>query len=434
MTITRRYILFTSLGILLTLAAWLIGLHGFVFVFWLILSIGLLILDIVLTPSATCLTAQRTQEQKIYFKTQNTIIFDVRNQGKTPLTVEARDESLRHFKVVAAPEAHTISPKHTQTFTYEVLPGKRGSFQANKIYLRYKGLLGFCIKHTAIHCPTNYKVYPNIKDLSKYRLLMQKSRLLPRGEKHIRQYGTGTDFESLRQYVEGDDYRKINWPATARENKLMLNQYQIERDQPVYILLDIARPMSYSVNGYKKLDYAINAAIVLCDIVNQQGDKAGLMVFDTQVQTHISPGQGPLHRSNLLEALYHVEDNRQTANYRNAFQTLSQKQKRRSLVFIFTDFEILEEAEELIANITILKRRHLPIVVFMANESLAAMANEPDTPTPYSKLLKETAQEFYTERRTIIRKLNAMGIPSVESTAEEFAVSAVNRYLQATRA
>jgi len=152
------------------------------------------------------------------------------------------------------------------------------------------------------------------------------------------------------------------------------------------------------------------------------------------VQAHISPGQGALHRNHFMETLYHVADNRQTADYEGAFRTLCEKQKRRSLVFIFTDFEILEEAEELITNIAILKRRHMPVVVFMENESLTAMANAPDNTKLYDKVLKQTAAEFHEERKKILRKLNIMGIPSVESKAEQFAVSAVNRYLMARRA
>jgi uncharacterized protein (DUF58 family) len=134
-----------------------------------------------------------------------------------------------------------------------------------------------------------------------------------------------------------------------------------------------------------------------------------------------------------METLCNVADNRQTADYEGAFRTLCDKQKRRGLVFIFTDFEILEEAEDLIAHIAILKRRHMPIVVFMKNEGLAAMAEALDTNKPYDKILKQTAQDFQHERQQIVRKLNMMGIPSVESAAENFTTSAVNRYLQARK-
>jgi len=433
MGITRNYVYLTALGVILTIAAWPFGLHGPIFLFWNLLILGLLGLDALITPNPKCLQVRRTNELKLYFKTENTVAFYVKNTCTQRLNVEGKDENLRHFTVVNKDLNHVIDNGKEQIFSYTLVPAKRGSFTSDKVYLRYTGVIGLCKKYVSIPCPITYKVYPNVKDLSKYRLMMQKNRLLPRGDKNLRQYGTGSDFESLRSYVEGDDYRKINWTATARENKLMVNQYQIERDQPVYTLLDIGRPMSYMVNGFKKLDYSINAALILSDIVNQQGDKAGLLVFDSKVQAHIPPGQGPLHRNLLMETLYNVEDNRQTADYEGTFQALCERQKRRSLVFIFTDFEIMEEAEDLIAHIAILKRRHMPIVVFMANEALAALANAPDSKKPYDKMLKQTAQEFYNERRQIIRKLNVMGIPSIESAAEQFAVSAVNRYLQARK-
>ncbi|MCL2286033.1 MAG: DUF58 domain-containing protein [Firmicutes bacterium] len=433
MGITKNYVYLTAFGIVFTLTAWPFGFHGFIFLFWNLLIMGLLVLDVFITPSPKHLIVRRADELKLYFKTENTVTFYVKNTYRQGLKIEGKDERLRHFNVVGQDMSHFIEPGKEQVFSYKVIPAKRGSFGSNKVYLRYAGLMGLCKKYVTVPCPATYKVYPNVKDLSKYRLMMQKSRLLPTGDKSLRQYGAGLDFESLRTYVEGDDYRKINWAATARENKLMVNQYQIERDQPVYILLDIGRPMSYTVNGFKKLDYSINAALILSDIVNQQGDKAGLMVFDSKVQAHISPGQGALHRNTLMETLYNVADNRQTADYEGAFRTLCEQQKRRSLVFIFTDFEILEEAEDLIAHIAILKRRHIPIVVFMENESLTAMADAPDSAKIYDKMLKLTAQEFHNERRQIIRKLNMMGIPSVESTAEQFTVSAVNRYLQARR-
>ena len=434
MSVTRNYVYLTAFGVILTIAVWPFGMHNIMFLFWNLLLLGLLALDAFLTPSAKVLTAQHSDEQKLYFKTENDITFFVRNTHKKhALKVQGKAESLRHFTIVDCDLPHTIAPGKNQEFTYTVIPAKRGSFGTKNVYLRFRGILGLCVKHSTIPCPATLKVYPNVRDLSKYHLMMQKNRLLPKGDKALRQYGAGSDFESLRTYVEGDDYRKINWAATARENKLMVNQYQLERDQPVYILLDIGRPMSYSVNGFKKLDYAINAALVLSDIVNKQGDKAGLLVFDSKVQSHISPGQGALHRNLMMETLYHVSDNRQTADYEGAFQTLCEKQKRRSLVFIFTDFEILEEAEELLTHIAILKRRHMPVVVFMENESLLAMTNAPDSKRAYDRMLKQTAIEFYEERKKILRRLNIMGIPSVESKAEHFTLSAVNRYLQARR-
>ncbi|MCL2189260.1 MAG: DUF58 domain-containing protein [Defluviitaleaceae bacterium] len=441
MSVTRRVPYFALIGALATIAAYPFGWYLYAFLFANILLVGFLLLDIMITPDGKIFDvtwatdAVNDDGVHLYVKAENALSFTVRNRSRFRLWVQAlggMGDAGRFFTTTKQDMTRFLNPNENGEFSYTVIPAKRGLFTFERVFLRYRGVLGFCVKHTSRPCVMPFKVYPNVRDLSKYRLMMQKSRLLPQGDKVIRQFGNGAEFESLRAYVEGDDYRKINWSATAREGKFIVNQYQIERNQPVYVLLDGARPMSYSVNGYKKLDYAINAALILCDIVNQQGDQAGLLAFDAKVTAHIKPGKGAGHRNTLMETLYGIEGNRQTANYEGAFRTLCERQKRRSLVFIFTDFEILEEAEELIAHIALLKKKHMPIVVFMANEGLQEMA-QAQTHGRKDEILRDTAQEFLAERRSIFRKLNAMRIPNVESTAESFAISAVNRYMQIVR-
>ena len=433
MSVTKSFVLLVALGCVVTLLTWRLGgSYVAMFTFWNALLGGLLLLDAIITPSAKHLQVRRGNEDILYFKAENEIAFFVKNNSRYVLRVEGKDQRVRHFDVLPENNLRNwLHPRDEGLFSYAVIPSKRGCFLFSHIYLRYTGLIGMCVKYKKLRCPMEYKVYPNVRDLSKYRLMLQKHRLLPQGEKHVKNQGVGYEFESLRPYVDGDDYRKINWRATSRENKLIVNQYQIERNQPVYILLDIGRPMSYTVGGYKKLDYAINAALILSDIVNQSGDKAGLLVFDSTVRSHIAPGQGAGHRNHLMETLYHVEDNRSTADYGGAFRALSDKQKRRALVFIFTDFELPEEARDLIAQMALLKKRHLPIVVFMENEKLDHLAEIPIR-KKYDEYLRNTAREFQAERKDIFRHLSAMGIPNVESKAEEFAVAAVNRYLQLT--
>ena len=238
----------------------------------------------------------------------------------------------------------------------------------------------------------------------------------------------GTEFESLKEYVEGDDYRKINWMATARENKLIVNQYEAEKNQPVYILIDTGRSMSYSIRGYKKLDFSINAAIILSDIVNQKGDNSGLMIFNTEVSKIIPPGKGDSHRNEIMEALYHIEDTKLSSDYQGAFLELANRQKRRSIVFIFTDFETGEESKELIAAIPILSKRHVPVIITIENESLKAITLS-DGNALKDTYNKAMAEELLLNRKNIIRSLNQSGILCIESPAEDFAINTVNQYL-----
>jgi uncharacterized protein (DUF58 family) len=437
MGITKRFLLIPAAGLLLTALAWPVGLHLPVFVISNLAAVGLYFLDFFLTPAPReALSAEREfghakrwPAEKLYYKTGNDISFRVRNRTRDTLTVQARDGITdRHFTVTAENTSHTLPPNGEVVFSYTATPSKRGAFLFPHIYLRYNGLLSLCVRQFTCPCPGDYKVYPNLKDLGRYRLMTQKNRLLPPGEKTVKLPHSGAEFESLRQYVDGDDYRKINWMATARENRVIVNQYQAEKNQPVFILLDAGRAMSYTANGYKKLDYAINAALILSDIVNRQGDNSGLLVFDETVRSMIMPGKGAAHRNKMMETLYHIPESRSRSDYEGAFRHLCEKQKRRALVFIFTDFEILEEAEALTAHIAALRKRHLPIVTFMKNDNAEALA-EQEVYGRKDKILRNTAREYLEERKKIFRLLNAMRVPNMETEAERFTAAAVNKYL-----
>ena len=429
MSVTRRFVVLAAIGVLLLFVAAPLPVPVPAFVFWLynMVILGLLAMDFMLSPRASSLTVRRAGGDnlpKLSHHAANQVAFSVYNPSGFQLKVDAVDTVTdRHFKVSDENLSHLIDPGEEKPFTYSVTPSKRGAFTFTYIHLRVRGLLGLCVKYYSHHCPMEFKVYPNLKDLRKFRIMIQKSHLMPRGEKAIRLRGQGTEFESLRAYVEGDDYRKINWPVTARAGYPIVNDYQVEKNQPIFLMIDAGRPMSYSTKGYKKLDYAINAALVLSDIVNQKGDQSGLLVFDKEVRSLIMPGKGEAHRNGLMEALYHIQESRSTSNYEAAFHALLKRQKRRSVVFIFTDFETLEEAQELTNHMALLAKRHFPIVVFIKNEKLIALCGHKDGH------VKEVAGSFLDERKQLFRKLNAMAIPNIETSAENFSTAAVNQYL-----
>lgn len=399
------------------------------FLLYNLILIGLLFADRILTPKESVILVERMGEDKLYFKDINKIEFKVKNTYEKPLKIELKDDlpSL-HFNIHSSGLLGTLEPGQEAVFSYELIPSKRGSYVFQNIYLRYHGILGLCKKYAVIERPFEYKVYPNLKNISKYRLIVQKNRLLTAGNRRVSLRGMGTEFESLKEYVEGDDYRKINWMATARENKLIVNQYEAEKNQPVYILIDTGRSMSYSIRGYKKLDFSINAAIILSDIVNQKGDNSGLMIFNTEVSKIIPPGKGDSHRNELMEALYHIEDTKLSSDYQGAFLELANRQKRRSIVFIFTDFETGEESKELISAISILSKRHVPVIITIENESLKAITLSDGNALKdiYNKAM---AEELLLNRKNIIRSLNQNGILCIESPAEDFAINTVNQYL-----
>ena len=393
------------------------------------LVLSLFAADLFLTPSKNAVIANRQADDKLYFKALNHVELTIRNNWTRKLKIEVKDDLPDwHFEIISQDLLKEVEPGEERIFSYDVIPKKRGAYIFNNVYIRYDGILGLCKKYVTLNIPEEFKVYPNLKDLGKYRLIMQKHRLLTHGQKRIPLRGNGSEFESLRDYVDGDDYRKINWMATARMNKLIVNQYEAEKNQPVYILLDTGRSMSYSIKGYKKLDYSINAALILSDIVNQKGDNSGLLVFNADISQLVPPGKGESHRNTLMEALYHVEDSNNVSDYHGAFFHLLNVQKRRSIVFIFTDFETTEEARELLEAVPIISRRHIPVVVLTVNESLETIAksNGSNLQSVYNEAV---AESLLAERKDIIRSLNQRGVICLETYAENFAIDTVNQYL-----
>ena len=392
---------------------------------------ALLLADYLISPNERAFSVSRPEEQRLYLGAENRISLTVASSFPRPVRVSGAADNLcsRFFGISGGDMSGEIPAMGERVFGYTAIPRKRGSFVSDGVRIGVRGVLGFCEKRFEIKSPADYKVYPNVRDLSRYRLVMMR-RLRERGDKIVRAHGGGTEFERLRDYVEGDDHRKINWLATARERKLVVNNYQAERNQPVFILLDTGRPLSYEAGGMKKLDYSINAALILADIVNQNGDKCGLVVFNRETGAFIRPGNSLAHRNLLMETLYHAESSRDTSDYENVFIELGRRHSRRSLIFLFSDFETAGEARDMTKSLTLLTRRHVVVSILMKNAFAEAAAGLSPAKSPDEIYLKGAACDYLAERRRIIRILNRNGAACVESRPDEFALTAVNKYLE----
>ncbi|MDR1001294.1 MAG: DUF58 domain-containing protein [Clostridiales bacterium] len=436
MTVTKRFVICVAAGLVFIIISAIfldVSTLAAVFLLYNMIWLVALLADYLMSRSSRKIILWRDKEDRLFYKSDNIVQIFARNEFDYPITLTLKDTLPgRHFRVVREDMTHRVEPGQETSFSYTVTPIKRGAFNLPTVYAYKISSLGLCQVYFKVDLPIEYKVYPNLRDLSKYRILTQNRRLRSEGSRVTKTRGLGSEFESLREYVVGDDIRKINWMATARENKLIVNQFQTERNQPVFCLIDCGRPMSYDIKGYKKLDYAINACLTLSDIVNTQGDLSGMLAFDTQVRAIIKPGKGDAHRNAIMQELYHLGDTRETSDYEGAFLEFLNKQKRHSLVFLFTDIETPEQARELTKYLLIIKKRHTPFVILMENESLQRLQNQQgdDLKTLYEKA---AAREFLTSRRDLIRDMNRMGCFCAECAAENFTLTAINQYLKVKR-
>lgn len=430
MSITKRFILLLSFGIVLLIPGFFLKNSLTIFIIYNLICAALLIIDYSITPNSSILSIEAMESYNLSIYEREEIAFSVYNKGDYRVYVEMKDE-IPDFNFKADSKLMTgfVDPKEKEVLKYEVIPQKRGAFSFKGLHVRYMGKLGLCMKTFRLDLNREYKIYPNLKNLRKYRLSICNNRSFKQGQKSLKMLGRGTSFESLREYVPGDEYRKINWKATARGNKPIINQYEPEKNQHVHMLIDTGRPMSYTVNGHRKLDMVVNTALVLSDIVNQNGDQSALLLFNTEVNNMVMPGKGAAHRNKILEALYHIDHTNETSNYDDAFYHLKRKERHRSIVFLFTDFDTVEEAENLLKVLPVISRNHVIVIILIKNENLIA-ASEVKIRNREDMFNKGVALELLEERQKLINLLNRRGVFCIECPSEKLEFTTINKYLQ----
>jgi uncharacterized protein (DUF58 family) len=428
MPFSKTFAGFIILGIIPIVLSAFFGLALYIFILYNLILLGLLIVDFIITPGTNMLEIRRECDRKLSMGGENTIKILVRNNGSHVINIEARDEVPSYMEVVGGTLNIKAVPHFENSGTYMVVPQKRGEYTFGDIHIRYRGILKLCVKYGRFEALESLKVFPNLKDLKRYSFASLRKNLVLIGNKKMKTYGLGTEFESLREYSEGDDYRKVNWLATARSSKLIVNNYEPERNQQVYIMLDSSRVMNTEINYIKKLDYAINSAFLLAEIAGKKGDNIGLLVFDKDVKRFVKSGKGMAHFSTIADNLYNVEENFVTADYDNALFYLGKHQRRRSLLCIFTDLFNSQEALSLVKALKISGRNHIPLVITIKDMRVYDMAvNKINKVTDiYDKC---AAVKEIDEREKIQRIFKSAGIASIDIPPDKLSMEVVNKYL-----
>jgi uncharacterized protein (DUF58 family) len=312
---------------------------------------------------------------------------------------------------------------------YHVKPLQRGDYSFGDLNIRYTSLLKTFIRQARYPATTPIKVYPNVLDIRKYDLQARKGLLFEPGLRATRVYGQGTEFERLREYSTDDEFRRINWKATARRGKPIAAEYETERSQYVISVIDSGRLMRPPVGDLAKIDYAINTALLLSYVATLKGDHVGLLTFADDVRTYLAPKRGKGQFYRMLEALYNVQYEPVEADYGQALAYLGIRHKRRSLVVLFTDLVTLDAAKPLIAHMSRLAQRHLPLCVVISDPNITALAAQPASSSAavYQRTVAET---LIDERRIVLDTLQRSGVLTLDVPADQLSVAVINRYLE----
>ena len=379
-------------------------------------------------PDSHAVEVERRCDEKLSLGAENTITLAIRNRLKTAINLTIRDEPPYIFTIEGNVAKAVIRPKAQKEIVYHVVPHSRGDFSFGDIYLRFQGPYKLVVRQCRIGAAQPIKVYPNMLDIRKYELLIRKGRALETGLRRIRLYGRGTEFESLRDYGPDDEYRQVDWKASARRGRLMSRQYQVERSQNVVILLDAGRTMSVRIADMTKLDYAINAALMLAYVAAAGGDKVGLLTFSQRVDRFLPPSKGRTQALAIMQALYNVPITTEETDYAGAFMYLSRRWRKRSLVVVFSDLLDPESSRQIITHLQTLAPSHLCMCVAISDSNVLASARL--VPEEANELYeKAAAVEMLHERQQAVAALQRAGVVVVDSEPGTLSVSVINQYL-----
>lgn len=380
-----------------------------------------------LAPSTKTLRLQRIFDPVLSVRAANKVVLHLENEGLEPIKGLLRDEPPTNCVASRQEFPLAIKGEGVVEYEYNLTPSERGSDFFRGTYLKLQCPLGLVDRIVKLNTEQPVRIYPNVLALREFELLKQQGRLREIGIRRSRQRGLGTEFESLREYAEGDDFRKIDWKATARRDKLIVRQFEQERNQAVMIVIDVGRGMLAEVNGVRKLDHALDSCLMLTHAAAMAGDFVGLLVYSDVVKRYIPPRKGRNQIGIIIEALHDLVAEPVESDPKAAFAYLSSRWKRRALLVTFTDCENQDKALELTIAMGPLVRRHLVLVARVADPRLANAA-EASLEHQQGMYMRAAAALLAKDRREAGIALSVANIHSLEAEPQDLATALVNFY------
>lgn len=360
---------------------------------------------------------------------ENTVNIRVESSYPYPVAVEVIDEVPFVFQLRNIDFRIKLQKNESKTITYYLRPTQRGIYSFGRIRVFVEGRMGLLSRRYTCGASQDVKVYPSYLMLHRYELRAISDNLTELGIKRIRRVGHHTEFEQIKEYVKGDDYRTINWKASARRHELMVNVYQDERSQQIYSVIDKGRVMQQAFRGMTLLDHAINTSLVLSYVAMQKEDKAGLVTFNEHFDTFVSASRQLGQMQVLLENLYSQQTTFGETDFSSLCVHLNKRVNKRSLLVLYTNFSGISSLNRQMAYLQQLNRQHRLLVIFFEDTDLKEYIATPvkDTEDYYRHVI---AEKFIFEKRLIVSTLKQHGIYSLLTTPENLTVDVINKYLE----
>ncbi|MCK5372045.1 MAG: DUF58 domain-containing protein [Cyclobacteriaceae bacterium] len=428
--LNNRFFISAGVVIGLFLLAYIFPVFFIVGQITLLLISSLIVYDIILLFSpGSRVEATRLCAKRFSNGDENKVQIILENKYPILIRLNVIDEVPHQFQRRDINFLAELKRGESKILEYSLRPVKRGTYQFGLIRVFVSTTIGLVKRRFSCDAEKSVDVYPSYLQLQKYELMAISSNLSELGIKKVRKIGHNIEFEHIKEYVEGDDYRTINWKATARKNDLMVNLYQDEKSQNVYSLIDKGRMMQMPFEGMSLLDYAINSSLVLSNIAIKKDDKAGVMTFEKAFDGFLPAAKRRNQMHLILNFLYNQSTTFGETDYSNLYVQLKNRVKRRSLLLLYTNFESIHSLDRQLPYFQKLAKSHLLVVIFFENTELEALIDKKpkDTLGIYQKVV---AEKFAFEKVQIVKTLRRYGIQAILSKPQELSINVINKYIE----
>jgi uncharacterized protein (DUF58 family) len=425
----RRFFLLTLLGLLWAVPAFWDLRFLWVMAAWDLCALIAWAVDFARLPRPEQLTLERSWKGVPSLSNPVEVVLELRNGS--PTSIECRVvEDVPKTLLSAPPQLEIRAAAHdSASASYNLLPLQRGDNKLGPAYLRYQSGAHFAERWARAELGQTIRVFPDLEEARRHNIFLLRARQIELEQRLVRRRGAGREFESLREYRQGDEFRNICWTATARRGKHVTKLHQVERSQPVWLVLDAGRLLRARVGKLTKLDLAVNAALSLAQIALYSGDRLGVLVYGRNIQQLVGLGRGLTHLRAILESLAEAREEAAEADHLRAASLLLQLQRQRSLVIWITDLADTSMTPEVVESASQILAKHLLLFTVIAQTDLQALAAKyPENPQQMFEIA--AAQELVHRRETLIGRVRSRGALALEVSPSRLTTSIVRQYLE----
>ena len=373
--------------------------------------------------------AKRSVNTPLSLGDLNNVTIIIKSDYNIPIKVKVIDELPFQFQIRDFERNVSLGGGEMKSIEYSLKPIKRGEYVFNNINLFVSTFFRLVERRVEVEHRQEVAVYPSILQMKKFELQLFSQTAVFQGIKKVRRLGNNNEFEQIKNYVQGDDLRTVNWKATSRKGELMVNQYQDERAQQVYCIIDKSRSMRTPFEQLSLLDHSINASLVMSNVILKKGDKAGVITFSDKLGSRVPAEGSGLQLRKIMDVLYKQKTQYLESNFESLYYGIRSIIKGRSLVLLFTNFESHYALERNLPLLRRISQQHLLVVVFFENTEIVKVAQQKSNNVK-DIYVKTMAGKFALEKKKMVQELNKHGIQSILTKPQDLTVNTINKYLE----